>query len=186
MKHAILIFLVLGLTPKFGFAQNFTRITAAAPAAPEAPKPPSISNPSALQRAGLAPDRPAVQSLAASPSSLPATVVPARYIVSRFDDEAFKRLSDTGKPILLIFSHASDPVWLKQSAVLQSILKEPEFNNLSKFQIDIGAHTEVAQRFLVAGPGTLLILKDGFERVRSTRMLKPDVIRKMLRLSAAL
>ena len=76
-------------------------------------------------------------------------------------------------------------MWLQQGPVLQTVLKEPEFKQLLAFQID-ATNAELMGRFAVSVPGTLLVIKGGFERIRSTRMVKADVIRKMLRLQATL
>jgi hypothetical protein len=149
------------------------------PAAPKAPvvKPPTV--PSAGAGAAIA-------APSGNASDSAKVVAPAPYVTTRFDEASYKQISDSGSPILLIFSHASDSVWQRQGPVIQSILKEPEFGKIAVFQIDIGAYPAIAQRFLVSSPGTLLVMKGGFERLRSTRMTKPDVIRKMLRLHSAL
>jgi hypothetical protein len=85
----------------------------------------------------------------------------------------------------LIFSSATDQIWQQQAPVLQVVLREPEFSRMPVFQID-ALNADVMKSFGVTAAGTLLIMKGGFERLRSSRMIKPDPIRKMLRLQGAL
>lgn len=161
-----------------------------APAAPQAPavKPPDA--PTAARTATSTTPATAAtaptQTTAAGAAAAPKVINPAPYVATRFEEASYKQRAEAGNPILLIFSHASDAVWQRQAPVLQGILREPEFGRIAVFQIDIGAYPSVAERFLVSSPGTLLVMKDGFERLRSTRMVKADVIRKMLRLHTAL
>lgn len=161
--------------------------------APAAPQAPAVKPPDAPTAAGTATSTtPATaataptQTTAAGAAAAPKVINPAPYVATRFEEASYKQRADAGNPILLIFSHASDAVWQRQAPVLQGILREPEFGRIAVFQIDIGAYPSVAERFLVSSPGTLLVMKDGFERLRSTRMVKADVIRKMLRLHTAL
>lgn len=161
--------------------------------APAAPQAPAVKPPDAPTAAGTATSTtPATaataptQTAAAGASAAPKVINPAPYVATRFEEASYKQRAEAGNPILLIFSHASDAVWQRQAPVLQGILREPEFGRIAVFQIDIGAYPSVAERFLVSSPGTLLVMKDGFERLRSTRMVKADVIRKMLRLHTAL
>lgn len=190
----------------FAFSANFIGLCAAmltvclisvsgaaqtqAPAAPQAP---AVKPPDAPTAAGTATSTtPATaataptQTNAAGAAAAPKVINPAPYVATRFEEASYKQRAEAGNPILLIFSHASDAVWQRQAPVLQGILREPEFGRIAVFQIDIGAYPSVAERFLVSSPGTLLVMKDGFERLRSTRMVKADVIRKMLRLHTAL
>lgn len=161
--------------------------------APAAPQAPAVKPPDAPTAAGTATSTtPATaataptQTTAAGAAAAPKVINPAPYVATRFEEASYKQRAEAGNPILLIFSHASDAVWQRQAPVLQGILREPEFGRIAVFQIDIGAYPSIAERFLVSSPGTLLVMKDGFERLRSTRMVKADVIRKMLRLHTAL
>lgn len=165
-----------------------------APAAPQAPavKPPDAPTAAGTTTSTTTSTTPATaataptQTTAAGAAAAPKVINPAPYVATRFEEASYKQRAEAGNPILLIFSHASDAVWQRQAPVLQGILREPEFGRIAVFQIDIGAYPSVAERFLVSSPGTLLVMKDGFERLRSTRMVKADVIRKMLRLHTAL
>lgn len=158
-----------------------------------APKVPTVTAPSVAAPQAAAPvAAPAAAASAAqvatqAPTPVPRALLPAAPLVAtKFEDGAYKQQIDAGTTVLLLFSETGDPVWTKQAPILQTILKEAEFGRIAVFQIDTGTSPTIADRFLVKTPGTLIILKGGVERLRSTRMTKPDVIRKMLRLHTAL
>ncbi len=155
----------------FAFAQGAATPTVQNPKV-TAPKPPTVVAPA----------------VSAPPAATPALSL-ARgnsvVVASRYDENAFKAAASTGAPVLLVFSGVGDTIWAQQAPVLQPILRESEFARTPAFQIDV-ANIELAAKYNVSIPGTLLIMKGGFERLRSTRMVKPDVIRKMLRLQSVL
>lgn len=133
-----------------------------------------------------APTAPTADGAPAPVGGAPAATGPAAALITKaFDESGFKSASDAGRAVVLVFSGVGDPIWAKQAALLQTILRDQEFNQLVSFQIDM-TNAELAERFNVKAPGTLLIMKAGVERLRSTRMIKDDVIRKMLRLHTVL
>lgn len=173
----------------------YVSISGAQVTAPQAPKvvTPQVSAPSVsappMTTSGAAVPQSTQQPTAISPTSTPAAraLLPAApLIATRFEDGAYRQQIEAGSTVLLVFSETGDPIWAKQAPVLQGILKEAEFGRIAVFQIDTGTSPTIADRFLVKIPGTLVIMKGGVERLRSTRMTKPDVIRKMLRLHSAL
>lgn len=182
MNSSYLFLFPVLLTANLTNAQTATQHV---PATTPALIPATVTKPTVTVPAVAAPQTPQP----ATPGNLPPgrSVLPAAPLVAtKFDDSAFRQQIEAGATVLLIFSETGDPVWLKQAPVLQSILREAEFGRIAVFQIDTAASPMVADRFLVKTPGSLLILKGGVERVRSTRMTKPDAIRKMLRLHTAL
>jgi hypothetical protein len=165
---------VLLLAPATSFAQ------ATAPARPAPVKPPQVA----------APSRPAVvapttSGTAAAASAAPTRGARANLIAAAFDEAGFKKAGDAGQTIIVFFSGAGDAIWDKQAPLLATILREPEFARIPSYQADV-ASKEVAEKLLVTSPGTILVFKGGIERLRSTRMVKADAIRKMLRLNTAL
>lgn len=174
---------------------NLAAVTshAQAPAAP-APAPikpptvtaPTVTNPT-IQRAqaptGAATGQQAPPAAAGAPAQAGAR---AALVVTAYDEATFKTAAATGQPIVLLFAAANDPVWTAQAAALQAVLRDPEFlHKVPAYQIDM-ASAEVISAYNVKAAGTILIMKDGVERLRSTRMTKPDVIKKMLRLRSVL
>lgn len=176
---------------KFLFvAISFTLIAASAEAqAPQPVKPPAIQAPAVTAPkapAVAAPSAAAAPTASTSPAAAPAANGARAALVTRtYDESAYTTASASGVPIVLVFSSATDPIWATQAVALQAILREPEFSNGPNFQVDM-ASSDIAEKFAVRNAGTILIMKDGLERMRSTRMSKPDPIRKMLRLKTAL
>jgi hypothetical protein len=165
-------------------------LTAYASAQTTAPKAPTVTAPTVKAPGVTAPTIPAPQPPQANgPSGAPQSrgLLPAApLIATKFDEGAYKQQTEAGSTVMLVFAETGDPIWAKQAPALQGLMKEPEFGRIAVFQIDIGATPAIADRFLVKIPGTLLMMKGGVERLRSTRMTKPDAIRKMLRLHAVL
>lgn len=193
MNFKNLIFFLTALAASFAGAQT-TAPKAPTVTSPAVTKPtvslPAVTAPVSPQTAApqaAVPQTAAPQATPPTSTPVPRLLLPAApLIATKFEDGAYKQQIDASTTVLLIFSETNDPVWTKQAPVLQSILKEAEFGRIAVFQIDTGNSPTVADRFLVKIPGTMVIMKGGVERLRSTRMTKPDVIRKMLRLHTAL
>lgn len=138
--------------------------------------------------------KPAVQAPKVAGPSAPSSAAPVANIVSNaaarmvappFNPIAYKSAADSEVVVILVFSQAGDSVWEAQAPLLRTILKEPEFSKITSFEIDL-KNAELATRFNVTSAGTILVMKGEFERIRSQRMVKADVIRKMLRLHTVL
>ncbi|MDX9731920.1 MAG: hypothetical protein RBT63_09130 [Bdellovibrionales bacterium] len=138
---------------------------------------PKVTEPSVA--APAAPANPQVATQAATGAAVTG-------VTRAFDEPTYKRLSEGGIPVVLVFSDSRDPIWQKQAQLLSVIFREIEFAKIQSFQIDLVANHQVANQFNVSSPGTILIMKDGIERVRSTKMTGADPMRKMLRLQSAL
>lgn len=199
MKNARAAQTVLGLAAVLVAQLVTVTSQAQAPAAP-APAPikpptvtaPTITNPTVtnptVQKAqaptGAASGQPAPPPAAAgAPAQAGGR---AALVVTAYDEATFKTASATGQPIVLLFAAAGDPVWAAQAAALQTVLRDPEFlQKVPAYQVDMTS-AEIVNAYNVKAAGTILVMKDGVERLRSTRMTKPDVIKKMLRLRSAL
>ena len=141
------------------------------------PKAPTVSSPTVIAPATTAPS-PATPAQGVARGN-------GSNVATPYEENAFKAAASTGAPVFLVFSGVGDTIWVQQAPVLQTILRESEFARTPAFQIDL-ANVDLATKYNVAIPGTMIIMKGGFERLRSTRMVKPDVIRKMLRLQSVL
>ena len=148
-----------------------------APKAPAITKPavtaPTVSMPTALPLKG-------------SPTPAPiGGKARAALATVAYTEAAYQSAVATGAPVALLFSDSTDPNWAKQAPVLQLVLRELEFKAIKSFQVD-AVDTAILEKFNVTAPATILIMKDGSERIRSAQMTNAEVIRKMLRLSSAL
>lgn len=134
----------------------------------------------------MTPKSPTVSTPTVSSPAVKATAsAGAPFVTQTYDENAYKAAVSTGAPVLLVFSGVGDSIWAQQAPTLQVILRESEFSRTPAFQIDM-SNSELATKYNVTVAGTLLIMKGGYERLRSTRMTKADVIRKMLRLQTVL
>lgn len=155
------------------------------PVKPPAIHAPSVRTPKAPTVAAPTAVAPAASTAAAPQTAAAASAARATLVATAYSEAAYTASSTSGVPIVLVFSSATDPIWATQATALQTILREPEFSQGPNYQIDT-ANTDIAEKFAVKNAATIIIMKDGVERMRSTRMTKPDVIRKMLRLKTAL
>jgi hypothetical protein len=160
--------------PFFAFAQ------ATAPAKPAAIAAPRVAAPTKPTVA--APTNSGAPTTAAGTA---AKVPRANLIAAAYDEAAFKKAADAGQTVIVFFAGAGDAIWEKQALLLATILREPEFNRIPAYQADI-EQAELAEKLQVKSASTILVYKGGVERLRSTRMIKADPIRKMLRLNTAL
>ncbi|CAN5380960.1 hypothetical protein BH10BDE1_BH10BDE1_21980 [soil metagenome] len=128
---------------------------------------------------------PTTSGAAAAPVVATSRAAHANLIAAAFDEAAFKKATDAGQTVIVFFAGAGDAIWEKQAPLLAVILRETEFNRIPAYQADV-ANSELTAKLLVKSAGTILVFKGGVERLRSTRMVKADPIRKMLRLNTAL
>lgn len=146
------------------------------------PKPPAVTAPTG----GSATAPTAAASTGNSAPSAPSTAkTRAALVTTAYSDSTYHTAIASGSPVILIFADSTDMVWAKQAPLLQSILREAEFRKYPSLQVDM-IDKAATEKFSVAQATTILIMKDGDERIRSARMINPDVIRKMIRLANAL
>ena len=68
----------------------------------------------------------------------------------------------------------------KVPPLLQEVLKETTNINISAYEIDITENMEIAQKFMVMGVPTIIILKDGKELKRFNSLPKKEKIMKAI------
>ena len=153
---------------------------AAAPA-----KPAPVTAPKAIAPTKPTVAAPTTSGSAAAPVAATHRAAHANLIAAAYDEASFKKATEAGQTVIVFFAGAGDAIWEKQAPLLSVILRETEFNRIPAYQADV-ANAELTERLLVKSAGTILVFKGGVERLRSTRMVKADPIRKMLRLNTAL
>lgn len=83
---------------------------------------------------------------------------------------------ETGKPIL-IFVHAGwCPTCAKQSPIIESLMRQPEFANLVVLKVDFDTQKEVLKAFSVTQQSTLIAMHGTAERGRSVGETGKDAI----------
>lgn len=99
-----------------------------------------------------------------------------------YNEAEAKTLADADRVLVLTFAKGDDAKWMGQVPTLTTVLREREFAAIAVMQVDLATQATIAEKMAVIEPGTILILKGGIERVRSTAMVKADPVRRMLRL----
>ncbi len=133
-----------------------------------------------------APAKPTTASQKVTPPTAPTaaasvTAQKAQLLFPAFNDAQYRGSQAAGRPSLLVFAQNGHPVWLKQAPTLQVIMRGADRVDADVFQIDITDQT-VCSGFKVTTPGTILVMKDGMERLRSNGMIREAALKKFLRL----
>lgn len=114
-------------------------------------------------------------------TAAPAVVKKAQILFPIYNDMQYRASQSAGRAVLLVFAEHGHPVWLKQAPVLQVIMRSADRVDADVFQVDI-TDRAVCSTFKVTTPGTILVMKDGMERLRSNGMVREAAIKKLLRL----
>lgn len=117
----------------------------------------------------------------AAPTAAPVAIQKAQLLFPAFNDAQYRGSQAAGRPTLLVFAQHGHPVWLKQAPTLQVIMRSADRIDADVFQIDI-TDRAVCSSFKVAAPGTVLVMKDGMERLRGNGMVREAALKKFLRL----
>lgn len=130
---------------------------------------------------GASPAKPTASTQPPSPVASPSAVQKAQLLFPAFNDVQYRGSQAAGRPSLLVFAQNGHPIWLKQAPTLQVIMRSAERVDADVFQIDI-TDQAVCNGFKVTTPGTILVMKDGVERLRGNGMVREAALRKFLRL----
>lgn len=97
-----------------------------------------------------------------------------------FDANAFQAAQELGKPILVEISANWCPNCRAQRPIIDSILSESKYLNVTRFRIDFDIHQSAAKEFNVRFLSTLVLFKGKTEVARSEGELDKEKIRSML------
>ncbi len=133
-----------------------------------------------------APAKPTAAPQKAAPPTAPAAAAPvaaqkAQLLFPAFNDAQYRGSQSAGRPSILVFAQNGHPVWLKQAPTLQVIMRSADRVDADVFQVDI-TDQATCSSFKVTTPGTILVMKDGMERLRSNGMIREAALKKFLRL----
>ena len=128
-----------------------------------------------------APVKPAAVGPAPAPTATPVAIQKAQLLFPAFNDAQYRGCQTAGRPTLLVFAQHGHPVWLKQAPTLQVIMRSADRIDADVFQVDI-TDRAVCSGFKVTAPGTILVMKDGMERLRGNGMVREAALKKFLRL----
>ena len=98
-----------------------------------------------------------------------------------FTQSAFDQLQKEGKPILVHIHANWCPTCRAQTAIISSLLKQKDFQNLTLLRVDYDNQKEVVRTFHASQQSTLIVFKGGKEVDRSLGDTTPNGIEKLLR-----
>ena len=128
-----------------------------------------------------APSKPAAAVQTSAPTAVPVAVQKAQLLFPAFNDAQYRASQAAGRSIVLVFAQHGHSLWLKQAPTLQVIMRSADRVDADVYQVDI-TDQAICGGFKVTTPGTILVMKDGVERLRSNGMVREAALKKFLRL----
>jgi len=93
----------------------------------------------------------------------------------------FDALNQAGKPVVVHVHADWCPTCRAQDPILRSLIKDPEFKDVSFLEVDFDAQKEIVKAFRVAQQSTLIVFKGGKEQGRSTGDTQKPAITTLLK-----
>jgi thioredoxin 1 len=100
---------------------------------------------------------------------------------SVFDDKAFAQAQTQGKSILIDISAPWCPTCNAQRPIIEKFSAEPEFKNLTIFDVDFDSRKDVLRKFGAQTQSTLIVFKGEKETGRSVGSTDADAIGALMR-----
>ncbi|MES2932449.1 MAG: thioredoxin family protein [Pseudomonadota bacterium] len=97
--------------------------------------------------------------------------------------EAYKQASMANKPIIMHIHASWCPVCTKQTPIIESLMKEPEFKDVIVFKIDYDADKALVNQLDVKTQSTLIAAKGPTEIERIAGVTDKEKIRQFIRKS---
>jgi thiol-disulfide isomerase/thioredoxin len=99
--------------------------------------------------------------------------------VHTYNKDAFQQAQATGKPIIVFVTASWCPNCRKQQPVVDTMSKDPAFNDAVVFVIDFDSDKQALKDFNVLMQSTLIAFKGKTERARSTAVTDPEALRAL-------
>ena len=87
---------------------------------------------------------------------------------TNYTEAEFNQLQKAGKPILVIVHAPWCPTCRAQAPIVNELLSEDEFKEITALRVDFDSQKEVLKTFNVSKQSTLILFKAGKEVSRST------------------
>jgi thioredoxin 1 len=97
-----------------------------------------------------------------------------------FDSAGFAAAQKAGKPILVDISATWCPTCKQQRPIIDGLLKEPAYNDLTVFDVDFDSQKDVVRLFGANMQSTLIAFQGNTEKVRSVGDTNPETIGHLL------
>ena len=97
-----------------------------------------------------------------------ATVTAYAAEVVMFKQDAFMAAQAANKSIIVEVTAPWCPVCAKQKPIIESLVKDPKFNNVVLMKVDFDSQKDALAKFNVSKQSTLIAFKGATEKTRST------------------
>ncbi len=98
-----------------------------------------------------------------------------------YTEDSFRKAKSDGKSIVLVFHANWCPTCRAQKPVLESILKEKEFDGLVALQVDYDDSDDIQRELGVTRQSTVIVFKSGAEVGRSVSDTNKDSLTTLLK-----
>jgi len=97
-----------------------------------------------------------------------------------YSEKEVARISQEGNAVVLAFHSASCGTCKKQSALLDSLLKEEAMSSVTVLRVDFDEASDLNKKYKVNSPSTIVVVQNGKEIARSIGETNSDNLRNLL------
>lgn len=103
--------------------------------------------------------------------------------IKPYSQQEFDQLTAEGKPVLLDISATWCPTCKQQKPIIESLMKQPAYKDVTTLMIDFDANKPTLKKFKVTSQSTLVAFKGAKEVGRSVGDTNPDGIEGLIKKS---
>lgn len=103
--------------------------------------------------------------------------------IKPYSQQEFDQLTAEGKPVLLDISATWCPTCKQQKPIIESLMKQPAYKDVTALMIDFDANKPTLKKFKVTSQSTLVAFKGAKEVGRSVGDTNPDGIEGLIKKS---
>lgn len=101
--------------------------------------------------------------------------------IKPYSEREFDQLTAEGKPVLLDISATWCPTCKQQKPIIESLMKQPAYTDVTTLTIDFDASKPTLKKFKVTSQSTLVAFKGAKETGRSVGDTTPDGIESLIK-----
>lgn len=101
--------------------------------------------------------------------------------IKPYSQQEFDQLTAEGKPVLLDISATWCPTCKQQKPIIESLMKQPAYKDVTALTIDFDANKPALKKFKVTSQSTLVAFKGAKEVGRSVGDTNPDGIEGLIK-----
>jgi len=98
-----------------------------------------------------------------------------------FETARFQKLLSSGQPVAIDFHASWCPTCRAQAPLLQALMKQPEFHDLTLLVADFDTETKLRKDLNVGAQSTVVVFRHGVEVARSTGDTSEAGLARLLR-----